>query len=154
MYHGEPFTREWISYCFAYIVPFTFLCMVISAICLHYYRVEPKKSKPNVSDAIETDKEDEKVAALSNETSFVPVTLTFKDLSYEVKSSVGGEQIKLLNSVSGVFSPGRMCACRSLFVMHEILLFNRDFCAYFSSLNTTYVEVMGESGTVTVYCIV
>ena len=41
---------------------------------------------------------------------FVPVTLAFKDLSYEVKSSTGLEMLCLLNNVSGVFLAGRICA--------------------------------------------
>jgi ABC-type multidrug transport system permease subunit len=116
MHQGEPFTREWIGYCFAYIVPFTFVCMFLSAVCLHCYRVEPKKSKPNIPESIEMDKEDKTAASLAESSKFVPVTLTFSNLSYSVKSSVGGEEIKLLNSVSGIFAPGRMCACKLLIV--------------------------------------
>lgn len=110
MHKGEAFTREWIGYCFTYLVPFVIICMISSAICLHYKRVEPKRSsKQDLPESKETN-EEEKVSKLTQTSSFIPVTLAFSNLSYEVKSSVGGEQIKLLNSVSGMFSPGRMCA--------------------------------------------
>ncbi len=42
--------------------------------------------------------------------SFVPVSLSFRDLSYEVKASTSNENLILLKGVSGVFHPGRMCA--------------------------------------------
>ena len=111
VHKGEAFTREWIGYCFAYLVPFVIICIISSALCLHYKRVESKKSsKPDLPESKESKDEDGNVAKLTQTSSFIPVTLTFSNLSYEVKSSVGGEQIKLLNSVSGMFSPGRMCA--------------------------------------------
>jgi ABC-type multidrug transport system permease subunit len=114
MHLGEPFSREWVGYCFAYIVPFTFLCMLLSAVCLHYYRVEPRKSKPDTPESFEIDREDKKAAALADSSTFVPVTLTFSNLSYTVKSSVGGEDINLLKQISGIFYPGRMLACEFL----------------------------------------
>ena len=115
MHRGEAFTREWIGYCFAYLVPFFVLCMIISSVGLSYYRVEPKKSQPDVPESLELKEgEDEKINKLTQSSSFTPVTLSFSNLSYHVKSSVGGEQICLLNNVSGIFSPGRMCARKFL----------------------------------------
>ena len=46
----------------------------------------------------------------SGNATFIPVTLAFKDLSYEVKASTGSEKLRLLSNVSGVFTAGRMCA--------------------------------------------
>eukprot|EP00804_Cyclotella_cryptica_P005988 CCRYP_000244-RD/>CCRYP_000244-RD protein AED:0.08 eAED:0.08 QI:148/1/1/1/0.86/0.87/16/1290/1209 len=110
MYNGEPFTREWIWYCFAYIVPFLILCMVASAIGLHYYRVEPKQSTPYMPESMETKKEDDAAKDSLQDAPFTPVNLTFNNLCYEVKSSVGQERVRLLNNVSGMFTSGRMCA--------------------------------------------
>ena len=45
-----------------------------------------------------------------HDTPFVPVDLSFDNLCYDVKASTGGETLRLLNNVSGVFSGGRMCA--------------------------------------------
>ena len=115
MHQGEAFTREWIGYCFAYLVPFFALCMIISSVGLNYYRVEPKRSKPDIPETLELKEGgDEKVNKLAQSSSFTPVTLSFRNLSYQVKSSVGGEQIRLLNNVSGIFSPGRLCARKFL----------------------------------------
>ena len=110
MHHGEPFGREWIGYCFAYLIPFVIICMLSSIIWLHYHRVEPKKSKFCVPESMELRTED-KITTMSTESSsFTPVTMTFNNLSYQVKSSVGEEEITLLNNISGLFYPGRMCA--------------------------------------------
>jgi len=148
MYKGEPFTREWIGYCFAYLIPFvskseTFnrfvvafgdfiyhediyspilshlfhylqllLCMVASAACLNYLRMEPKPASaaPEPETEEEEEKDDGDVNESPLEDSFIPVDLSFKDLCYDVKSSKGSEKLRLLNNVSGVFSAGRMCA--------------------------------------------
>jgi ABC-type multidrug transport system ATPase subunit len=41
---------------------------------------------------------------------FQPVTLSFKDLCYEVKASTTNDKLVLLKGISGIFHPGRMCA--------------------------------------------
>lgn len=41
---------------------------------------------------------------------FVPVTLSFSDICYDVIASKGKENIRLLNNVYGMFEAGRMCA--------------------------------------------
>jgi hypothetical protein len=41
---------------------------------------------------------------------FIPVTLTFSDICYDVRASKGNETIRLLNNVYGMFEAGRMCA--------------------------------------------
>lgn len=104
----QPFTREWIAYCFAYLFSFLILCMLASAACLHYLRMEPKPNgvldMPGVEEKVDEMEEE------SGNATFIPVTLSFKDLSYEVKASTGSDKLRLLNNVSGVFSAGRMCA--------------------------------------------
>ena len=104
----QPFTREWIAYCFAYLFSFTIVCMVSSAACLHYLRMEPKPT--GVLDMPETEEIKDALEKESGNATFIPVTLAFKDLSYEVKASTGSEKLRLLSNVSGVFTAGRMCA--------------------------------------------
>ena len=106
----EDFTREWIVYCFIYLIIFVILCMLSMAACLHYRRMEhkPKRSteKPNLEgNEVENTLEKRQVV-----NGFVPVTLSFKDLSYVVKASTGSESLSLLKNVSGIFEKGRMCA--------------------------------------------
>lgn len=110
LYDGEPFAQEWIGYAFAYLLPFLAICMVTSAACLRYLRMQPKpQGTPNVA---KDEKEDESLSnhAFAKDASFVPVNLSFKDIRYEVKASKGSEKLRLLNNVSGVFRAGRMCA--------------------------------------------
>lgn len=56
------------------------------------------------------EKGDENEKASLRVATFIPVNLSFQDLSYEVKASKGSEKLTLLNNVSGQFSAGRMCA--------------------------------------------
>lgn len=115
LYKGEPFTREWIYYCFVYLLMFLFVCMIASAACLHYFRMDgAKQGTKNLSDSKEKDneigEEESKNDAQVLNADFTPVNLTFKNLCYEVESSTGSESLRLLNNVSGVFSAGRLCA--------------------------------------------
>ncbi|KAL7546777.1 hypothetical protein ACHAWF_010122 [Thalassiosira exigua] len=110
LYKGEPFTREWIGYCFAYLIPFLVLCMVASALCLQYFRMEPKRNMPAKIDDESSEKDTETKSESLRNDSFIPVTLSFKDLSYEVKASKGSDKLRLLNDISGIFSAGRLCA--------------------------------------------
>ncbi len=104
----KPFTREWIAYCFAYLFSFFILCMVTSAACLHFLHMEPE---PNGSLEMPETEEKEIETDLERGTApFIPVTLSFKDISYKINASHGSGQVCLLNNISGVFSAGRMCA--------------------------------------------
>lgn len=118
--NGEPFERAWIWYGFAYLIPFLLLCTITSTLCLQYLRAKPNRvAIAEVPESTEEDsKQTGKEAGMARSTSipfkddgtFVPVNLSFNNLCYEVKSSKGGENLQLLNNVSGVFSSGRMCA--------------------------------------------
>jgi len=108
-YRGEPFQREWIGYCYAYLIPFLFVCMAMSACFLHFFRMEPTpKGQPDEEEDEVT--EDDDIISSPADDAFTPVDLSFTDLCYDVKSSVGSEKLRLLSNVSGVFSGGRMCA--------------------------------------------
>lgn len=114
LYKGEPFTRDWIAYCFLYLFFFLIVVMSASAFALSRYRMAPKPKSSPTSEKEETmqesEKETEEEGSSSEDAAFLPVQLSFKDLSYEVKSSKGSNTLRLLNNVSGVFSSGRMCA--------------------------------------------
>ena len=107
-YKGNTFGREWIGYAFIYLAGCIFLSMFLAALCLHKYPMEAKQSgnvdaPESVAEIEETKSEDEVEA----ENTFIPVNLTFHNLSYEVKASTGSKTLRLLNDVSGMFRPGR-----------------------------------------------
>jgi len=110
--NGDPFTIEWIGYTFVYLLSHTAVTILLSGLVLQYVRVA------NISGM--TDDEVETYATQSGvlpeqpiqevNISFKPVTLTFENVSYDVKSSTGNETLRLLHSVNGAFRSGRMCA--------------------------------------------
>lgn len=110
--NGEPFDREWIGYCFAYLVPYSLLCIFFTGVGLATVRVQSEASGAKSSEPIEaTANSDEEGAATEAALlPFQPVNLTFQDLNYDVKASKGKEMIRLLHDVSGIFESGRMCA--------------------------------------------
>jgi len=106
IYRGSAFAREWIGYAFAYLVPYAILCTLVQSLCLKFVRVEPRAS-PSPP---EGDTDDENGSAEVVEIPFMPVTLTFTDICYDVEASKGKDTIRLLNGVNGIFEAGRMCA--------------------------------------------
>ena len=110
LYKGEPFTSDWIAYCFAYLFSFLVVCMGASAVCLHVLRLESKRTKTQCNPETEYDNARDKGLTSLCDATFVPVNLSFNNLSYVVKQSTGSEKLKLLNNVCGIFSAGRMCA--------------------------------------------
>jgi hypothetical protein len=113
--NGEPFGTEWIGYCFAYLVPYLLLCTFITAVCLKYVRIEPKSSPlpPEGVGATEDAPDGGEGVVEGNEAidiPFIPVTLSFSDICYDVTASKGKDTIRLLNNVYGMFGSGRMCA--------------------------------------------
>jgi hypothetical protein len=130
IHNGEPFGKQWIAYSFAYLVPYLLLCTFVTAVCLKLVRVEPKSS-PTPDDspgdsfgedkgaAVEGQQENEEAliegdGAVEGEEEidipFIPVTLSFSDICYDVKASTGKDTIRLLNNVYGIFESGRICA--------------------------------------------
>ena len=125
VHKGEPFGTEWIGYAFAYQVPYILLCTFVTGACLKYVRVEPKSSPMVPEKSPELGQDNQKTEnALGSEVGhaeagidngeiaipFIPVTLSFADICYDVKASKGKETIRLLNNVYGMFESGRMCA--------------------------------------------
>ena len=104
---GSPYGDSWIAWSFVYMgfyfVAATVLCAV--GLTLARERIESK-----------TLQQDDKTERQSTgETSqdhvpFIPVTLSFHDICYDVVSSTGNEKLRLLHNVNGIFQPRRMCA--------------------------------------------
>ena len=124
IHNGEPFGKQWIAYSFAYLVPYLLLCTFVTGVCLKSVRVEPKESpgSPFGEDegaAVEGQQENEEPPVEGEggvegtekiDIPFIPVTLSFSDMCYDVKASTGKDTIRLLNNVYGMFKSGRMCA--------------------------------------------
>jgi ABC-type lipoprotein export system ATPase subunit len=111
---GVPFGNEWILWGFVFMVGHILLTLLVSAIILSRTRVHAEA--PPSTEAVE--RADEEV--LEQETGnpehesvnvpFTPITLTFEKVCYDVKSSTGDEDLRLLHEVYGYLKAGRMCA--------------------------------------------
>jgi hypothetical protein len=105
---GTIYRTDWIGYSFLMMLPYTLLCCVLSALCLSYYRehcgtnAESAPTKANVAS--------KNLASAVVDIPFKPVKLSFHNICYQVTSSTTSEQLLLLNNVSGIFRPGKMCA--------------------------------------------
>jgi hypothetical protein len=108
-YDGEPYGKEWIGYAFAYLLPYWLLCAVFTALGLTFCR-NTGGSQSSSMDALK----DADVTASKSERAiqipFKPVTLSFRDVCYDVTASTSSEKLRLLSNVSGIFRPGRLCA--------------------------------------------
>jgi ABC-type multidrug transport system fused ATPase/permease subunit len=104
----EPFQREWVGYSFAYMIPHFLLCVLATAFCLTYVTTNPGKGSLKTSTSLQEEESTSQKEEI--EIPFVPATLTFEDICYDVQTSTGKDKLRLLNNVSGVFGAGRMCA--------------------------------------------
>lgn len=103
---GEPFGSEWIGYGFSLMVPYFFVCCVLTALALTFVQNEGESiPEPKVSSHSAESKNDDRI-----EISFKPVNLSFQDICYEVNASTKKEKLMLLNRVNGILRSGRMCA--------------------------------------------
>ena len=106
---GFQLGREWIGYCFAYMIPFTLVCASILTQVLRKVRIEPERAivkKKNITIGRIKKKEKDDNFNLP----FTPVDLTFRKVVYEVKTSKGDETLRIINEVSGAFMAGRLVA--------------------------------------------
>ena len=113
---GKPFQREWIGYWFAYMAGHYVICVFATAWCLGRAASSSGNSAVSSNDKAElASKDDSNGQDGGTDKSpkvipFVPATLSFEDMCYDVKASKGSEQLRLLNNVNGIFWAGRMCA--------------------------------------------
>lgn len=105
---GEPFTKKWIGYSFIYLLGHTIITMLASAVFLKRVRVANTSGVGDDQIAIEEVQSAEPVPETN--ISFKPVTLTFENICYDVKTSKGNESLRLLDNVNGAFRSGRMTA--------------------------------------------
>lgn len=108
---GEPFGREWIGYGFAYLVPYILVCITLTGLGLKMVRVEGGKPGAEPEKVpLDENKHADGDADSNFDLPFTRVDLSFENICYEVKSSVGNNRLKLLNNINGVFGSGHMCA--------------------------------------------
>lgn len=121
---GEAYGEEWIGYAFAFTIPYSLLCTVLTALCLSRVRGNAGSSSAagnvdstanhglsvNASTAVDGEPEQPQAEKTNIEISFNPVTLSFHDVCYDVTASTSSEKLRLLNNVNGIFRSGRMCA--------------------------------------------
>jgi ABC-type multidrug transport system ATPase subunit len=111
--NGDPFTIEWVGYTFIYLLSHTAVTILASGAVLHYVRVtnisgmtdDEVETITNQSGAIAAEQ-----SSQETNISFKPVTLTFENVCYDVKTSTGNETLRLLHNIDGAFRSGRMCA--------------------------------------------
>jgi len=106
---GTPFGQEWVRYAYAFGIPYSLLMTVLTALGLTFVRNEGTGvGDTSISDdsAGSDDEKPEKTIEIP----FKPVSLSFRDICYDVTASTSKENLRLLTSVSGIFRAGRMCA--------------------------------------------
>jgi len=119
--HGKPFGMVWVGYAFAYAIPYSLLCTVLTALGLTFVRNKGGRAssddRPSDSNRQQSCFSVEHGSAIVEapssieiEIPFQPVTLSFKDICYTVTASTSKDELKLLTNVNGIFRPGRMCA--------------------------------------------
>lgn len=112
-----PFDREWIIWAFIFMALHIFVSVLTSAMVLASVRVHPK-APPSLGESIEKDEKNLLVDVEKNgedggqdvDIPFKPITLSFENVCYDVKTSTGDEDIRLLHNINGYFQAGRMCA--------------------------------------------
>lgn len=109
---GEPYVFAWIWYSFLFLFGALVVSVLLSAFFLHNFHMEPKQAGKNnaSSSTADTTEQEQDADGGNQDSSFVPVDLSFSHLCYEVKASTGSNKLRLLNDISGIFRSGRMCA--------------------------------------------
>jgi hypothetical protein len=108
-YSGSPYSHEWIPLSFCYTVPYSLACIVLSGLGLTSRKsseTRPSSGEPRTRDA----KNGKGGSRTEVQIPFTPVTMAFRDISYDVKALKADETKRILSNVSGIFRPGRLCA--------------------------------------------
>lgn len=110
---GTVYRTDWIGFSFAFTFLYLLVCCVLSALSLTYIR---HQSGPSMESTAPRAKASKVLGSTPSTTQgavdipFVPVTLSFQNICYQVTASTTNEQLSLLNNVNGIFRPGQMCA--------------------------------------------
>ncbi|GKY96133.1 hypothetical protein MPSEU_000573400 [Mayamaea pseudoterrestris] len=103
---GNPFSNRWIGWAFLYMILYSLLCCTLTALGLTLIRNEGGAAPSETGRArCRIDAADQAAIQIP----FKPVTLSFKNVSYEVDASMSNSTLTLLQEVNGIFRPGRMC---------------------------------------------
>lgn len=115
-FQDAAFGNEWIAYSFAYLLPFFIFCVCLNAVLLTYVRADTQ----DFTSGGNSMKEESGTQSLASEEGakndnqisipIKPVTLTFRDICYDVTVSKGSSEIRLLDNINGVFRPQKMTA--------------------------------------------
>eukprot|EP00522_Entomoneis_paludosa_P007380 CAMPEP_0172455684 /NCGR_PEP_ID=MMETSP1065-20121228/12192_1 /TAXON_ID=265537 /ORGANISM="Amphiprora paludosa, Strain CCMP125" /LENGTH=1539 /DNA_ID=CAMNT_0013208153 /DNA_START=180 /DNA_END=4799 /DNA_ORIENTATION=- len=108
----EAFGKEWIGWSFLYMILYFVLCTVLCAFGLTKAGEKVVTKTLQFDDDEDNENPDESSAAARPELEvpFIPVTMSFHDICYDVSASTGSNKLRLLNNVNGLFRPGRMVA--------------------------------------------
>lgn len=100
------FIRVW--YAFGYLIATFFLFFTLSTLFVIYIRTDKSPPPPEYehTSAVEDEKS---VSERKFELPFEPVSFAFTNISYTVKTP-DGEELSLLNEVTGFFEPGVVTA--------------------------------------------
>jgi len=114
--NGDTFTRAWIVWGYLFMCGHILLSVLVSAFILASVKVHSKSppSFESIEKADESIREQAEGDGANDSDdvniSFKPITLSFEDICYDVKTSTGDEDLRLLHNVNGYFKAGRMCA--------------------------------------------
>ena len=105
---GSIFTREWIKWGYTYMCLHLFLTVLTSATILALCRVNG--DPPPDQEEVEKSNQEMNAQTHNDDVNipFRPITLSFENICYDVKASTSGEDLRLLNDVSGYFKAGEM----------------------------------------------
>ena len=92
------------------MVLYFLLCCVLTAVGFTYVRNTGEVSSPKHKENDGEEFDDQGTLSISMSIPFKPLTLSFRDLCYEVNASTSKQKLMLLKNVNGIFRPGRMCA--------------------------------------------
>lgn len=110
---GSPFSKDWIGWSLIFMGVFFLFCWILTALGLAYTRNSGEMVAPEKAELpMEKDVDGEQDASTTTriDIPFKPVTLSVKDLCYEVTASTSNNKLMLLKNVNGIFHPGRLCA--------------------------------------------
>lgn len=106
--NNKAYDEVWIGYNFAYLAGFFLLSVIMTAVGLLYVRVEKDDFGGDVVEEATPDGEVQVPDSI--EVPVKPVNLTFKGVCYDVKASKGGDMLRLLDGINGIFTSKKMIA--------------------------------------------
>jgi ABC-type multidrug transport system fused ATPase/permease subunit len=105
--NGHVYGQEWLGLYFAYMIPYTMLCITGTGVGLQFFRVRSSGASPTVPINVEHDAD---TISSPVDIPFIAVNLSFHGIKYEVTASTSKERLTLLQSVNGIFRAGRLTA--------------------------------------------